>query len=152
MQELIIHIRDKKIVNMPEMRKVFNALKEGKYLISIKDFRKRSIPQNAYYWSVVVPLVRKGLYEAGFDEVRTNDDAHEIIKHVHLKKQMVSKQTGDVIDIAGSSSSLSIPEFNEFIERVCKWASEYLGIYIPSPNEQLAEFEEWEQSIVETCD
>jgi len=152
MVEVIINISNKKVVNMKEFREAFNQLKDGKHLVTVKDIRKRSIPQNSYYWGVMVPMIRKGLYESGFDEVRTNDDAHEIIKHVHLKKQMVSKQTGDVIDVAGSSSVLSIPEFNEFIERVCRWASEYLSIYIPSPYEQMAEFEGWESKTVEQCD
>ena len=152
MVEVIINISNKKVVNMKEFREAFNQLKDGKHLVTVKDIRKRSIPQNSYYWGVMVPMIRKGLYESGFDEIRTNNDAHEIIKHVHLKKRMVSKQTGDVIDVAGSSSVLSIPEFNEFIERVCRWASEYLGIYIPSPYEQMAEFEGWESKTVEQCD
>lgn len=145
MQELIIHIRDKKIVNMQEMRGVFNNLKDGKYQITIKDVRKRSVQQNRYYWGVVVPMVRKGLYEAGFDVIRTNDDAHSVIKQVVFKKEVVSKQTGDMITVAGSTKEMSIPEFNEAIEAVCRWAAEYLGIIIPSPNEQMAEFKEWQE-------
>lgn len=141
MQELIININNRKILNMTELKKAFNQLKDGKHLLTIKDYRKRSLPQNAYYWSVVVPLIRRGLYDAGYDEVRTNDDAHEVIKQVHLKRNIVNKQTGELIEIAGHTSKLTIPEFNEFIEAVCKWSAEWLNVYIPSPNEQLAEFE-----------
>ena len=89
-------------------------------------------------------MKKKGLYDAGYDEVTTNDDAHEVMKHIHLRKRIVSKQTGDVIDISNSSAKLSIPEFNIYIEAICKWASEYLGIVIPEPNDQLAEFKNWE--------
>jgi hypothetical protein len=145
MQELNIHIRDKKIVNMQEMREVFNRLKDGKYLITIKDVRKRSVQQNSYYWSVVVPMVRKGLYEAGFDVIRTNDDAHTVLKQVILKKDIVSKHTGEVFTVGGTTKDLSVPEFHEYLETVCRWAADYLGIYIPSPNEQIAEFKEWQE-------
>ena len=153
MVEVVIHINNRKVVNMKEFRDAFNQLKDGKHLVTVKDMRKRSIPQNAYYWGVIVPMVRKGLYDAGFDEVRTNDDAHEVLKHVHLRKHIVSKHTGEIItEIAGSSTTLSIPEFNDYIEAICKWASEYLGIIIPSPNEQIVEFEQWQSSIVKSCD
>ena len=152
MVEVVIHISNRKVVNMKEFQEAFNQLKDGKHLVTVKDMRKRSMPQNAYYWGVIVPMVRKGLYEAGYDEVTTNDDAHEVMKHIHLRKRIVSKQTGDVIDISNSSAKLSIPEFNIYIEAICKWASEYLGIVIPSPNDQLAEFENWEHSIMDACD
>jgi NinB protein len=145
MKELLIHIRDKRIVNMHEMRDVFNTLKDGKYLITIKDVRKRSVQQNRFYWGVVVPMVRKGLYEAGFDVIRTNDDAHSVIKQVVFKKDVINNQTGEMITVGGSTKEMSIPEFNEAIEAVCRWAAEYIGIVIPSPNEQMAEFKEWQE-------
>jgi hypothetical protein len=151
MIQISINISNRKIVNASEFRQVLSTLKEGEYLITIKDSRKRSLHQNAYYWAVMVPMIRQGLYDAGFDEVRKNDDAHEIIKHVLLKKQVVSKQTGEFFDIAGSTASLSIPEFNEFIERVCKWSVEYLNVVIPSPYQQIAEFEDWESKIIDEC-
>jgi hypothetical protein len=150
MTELIIDISNRKIINMNELKEFFNKMKDGKHLLTEKDYRKRSLPQNAYYWAVMVPLVRRGLYDAGYDEVRTDDDAHEVIKHVHLRKRIVSKQTGDVIDIAGRTSKLTIPEFNQFIEAVCKWSAEFLNVVIPSPHEQLVEFERWEEKLEET--
>lgn len=133
---------------MQEFRTAFAQLKDGKHLVTVKDMRKRSIPQNSYYWGVIVPLVRKGLYDAGYDEVRTNDDAHEVLKHIHLRKRMVSRQTGDVIDIAGSSAKLTTPEFNEYIESICRWSAEFLGVVIPSPHEYLSvEFDNWIENL-----
>ncbi|MBK7885514.1 MAG: hypothetical protein IPJ81_18245 [Chitinophagaceae bacterium] len=60
MVEVIIHINNRKVINMKEFREAFNQLKDGKHLVTVKDMRKRSIPQNAYYWGVVVPMVKKG--------------------------------------------------------------------------------------------
>jgi hypothetical protein len=142
MKEFVLQISGRKIVNMLEFRHFFNELKDGKHLLTIKDLRKRSVSQNAYYWGVMVPIIKKALYDAGYDEVTTNEDAHEVIKHLLLKKRIVSKQTGDVIDISTSTTKLSISEFNEFIERVCRWAAEFLGTYIPSPNEEMVMFTE----------
>lgn len=150
MVEVIINIINRKLMNVDDLKSAFRNLKDGKHIVTVKDFRKRSIPQNAYYWSVMVPMIKEGLYEAGFDEITNNDEAHEIIKQVHLSKRMTSKQTGDIIDISGSTTKLSITEFNEFIERVCKWAAEYLGIQIPSPNEELIMFSEYNNALQES--
>ena len=132
---------------MDEIRKQFNELKDGRYLIRIDDARKRSLPQNNYYWGVVVPMVRAGLYDAGFDEVRTNDQAHAVIKRYHLKNDIVSKDTGHILEQDGSTAVLTPPQFNDFIERVCRWAAEYLGIAIPAPNEQYNDYQDWQEHI-----
>lgn len=150
MKELIIDISNRKIRNSNELKQLFRDLKDGKHLVTIKDIRKRSINQNAYYWAVVVPMVKDGLFHAGFDEVTTNEDAHEMLKQIHLTRRMISKTTGDVIDLAGSSKLLSIPEFNDYIEKICKWAVEYLGIVIPSPDEQYAVFVEYNNELHES--
>jgi len=150
--EFYINIADKKIINLDEMKKVFNDLKDGRYLIRIDDARKRSLPQNNYYWGVVVPLVRAGLYEQGFDEIRTNDQAHAIIKRYHLKNEVVSKDTGDILEQDGSTTELTPPAFNDFIERVARWAAEYLGIAIPAPNQQYNDYQDWQNYQLENTE
>ena len=137
------------IMNMDEFRKLFYGLKNGKYHITLKDARQRSIPQNRYYRGVVVPLVRKGLYDAGYDEVKTNDDAHEVMKGLFHKKDIVNKLTGDMITTVLSTTTFSIPEFDNFIETICKWAAEFLGVVIPAPNQVFVEYIDWVDTIME---
>lgn len=149
MKQIIFEIRCGKIINPAEMRELFNTLKEGRHQITIKDMRKRSLPQNDYYWGVVVPMCRQGLYDAGYDEVKTSLDSHEVLKHLFLKKEVTNKSTGEVLTLDGSSKDLSIPEFNEYIENICKWAAEYLSIVIPSPNEAMATFADYVEEITE---
>jgi hypothetical protein len=150
MIESVIEIKGGRIRNGEAFREEFKHLRDGNYKITVKDIRTRSLPQNAYYWGVVVPMVKKGLYDEGFDEVKTNEDAHEVLKMLHIKKQIVSKQTGDIIHYGGSTTELNVPGFNDYIERICRWAAEYLSISIPSPNEQYQEFKDWENEI-EKC-
>lgn len=128
---------------MDEFRRAFAGIKDGKHLVTAKDMRRRSVAQNSYYWGVVVPMVRAALYESGFDQIRSVEDAHEALKYFHLRNRVVNEQTGEVIEITGSTKDLNVPEFNDYIERICRWAAEYLSIVIPSPNEELAEFENW---------
>lgn len=149
-KELIIEVSNRRIKNLAEFKSFFRDMKDGRHLLTRKDIRKRSLQQNAYYWSVVVPMCQKGLYDAGFEDCITNEDAHEMLKQFHLSRRMVSKQTGDTIDLAGSSKKLSIPEFNDYIERICRWAVEYLGIVIPSPDQEFAEFCEYNEQLNES--
>lgn len=143
MVEVIIHVRNGKVLNMAEFRAAFAGIKDGKHLVTVKDIRRRSVAQNSYYWGVVVPMVRRALYESGFDEIRTAEDAHEALKYFHLRTRVSNKEAGEVIEITGSTKELNIPEFNDYLERICRWAAEYMGIVIPSPNEELAEFDNW---------
>jgi RNA-binding protein YhbY len=142
MSEFILHIEQGIVSNKSAVRQKFSALKDGKYLVKIDRFKKRSLPQNAYYHGVVVPMVKRGLQEAGYNEVRTNEDAHEIMKHLFLKKEMRSEKNDDAIIIACSTTELSTTEFNAFLEQVWQWGAEYLCIQIPQPNEQLVMFQD----------
>jgi hypothetical protein len=140
LNEFIIHITDRKICNLTKAKEVFNSLPDGKYLVQIRSFKKRSLPQNAYYWGIVVPLVKEGLQGAGYSDVKDNEDAHEIMKYLFLKKKMRSELNDDEIIIAGSTAELKTKEFNAYLEEIWQWSAEYLGVQIPQPNEQVALF------------
>lgn len=131
----IIHISAGAITNKSVLKKAFTGLKDGRYLVSIKKKNNRSLSQNAFYHGCVVPLVLDGLKDAGYD-VRTNEDAHEVIKYLFLKKK-IANEHGEFIELCGSTATLSTVEFMELIQSVQQWAAEYLNIQIPNPNEQL---------------
>lgn len=147
MAELILYISNGYVVNVDKLKEILLKLKDGQHMLTIKDLRRRSLPQNAYYWSVVVPMVRKGLYDIGYDDVRTNEDAHEVLKYLFIKKEVINKQTGEFYNITGHSKDLNIPEFQEYLESICRWAVENLGVVIPSPNEQLIRYDQWENEL-----
>ena len=138
MNEFVFYINQGKITNPIVVKKAFDILEDGAYLCRIHTRKQRSLPQNAYYHSIVVEMVREGLRDAGYDEVKTNEDAHEVLKSLFLKKQIVNHNTGEVLEIPGSTVGLTTVQFSEFIEQVWKWSAEFLGIHIPAPNEQLS--------------
>jgi len=137
MSQAICHIHAGKITNPSTIRKQFDGLKDGTYLVKVAPRKVRSLQQNAYYWEVVCDMVMEGLRDAGYDEVQTPDDAHEVMKAKFLKRYIVNHQTGEMIEKDGSTASLTTIEFSEYIDRVLQWAAEYLGIVIPLPNENL---------------
>jgi hypothetical protein len=121
------------------------ALPDGFYVNKIeKLYNKRSNPQNAYYWGVVCPLVRDGLMNVGY-ECNTVDEAHEFLKNEFIilkgkkRKRLVNKNTGELkyVKIFPSTKQLTTIEFNDYFERIIRWASEYLDVEIPYPNETI---------------
>lgn len=95
---------------------------------------KRSLPQNRYYWGVVVHLIRMGLLNLGHD--LNKDEVHGFLKQKFNSVQVVNRD-GWAEDIPGSTATLNKIQFGEYIEKIARWASEYLGVTIPAPNEKL---------------
>lgn len=100
-----------------------------------KKKRSRSLNQNAYYFGVVVKLVREGLLDVGYRF--TFEETHEYLKLMFLKEEKVNEQTGEILQTVGSSAGLTTSEFMDFIAEIQQWAAEYLSIEIPEPGEQL---------------
>lgn len=86
--------------------------------------RVRSLSQNRYYWSVVVPIFGEWTGEE-------KDEAHETLKTLHLMTDFVLP-TGELIRKPGSSRTLSTVEFQAYVERVCTWLA-LQGVYVPPP-------------------
>jgi len=133
--DTIITIQGREVLNIDELRRQFLLLKDGRHHIQSTDLRRRSLPMNDYYFAVVVPMVHEGLYEAGWDEIRTNAAAHEYLKSNFIRREIINVKTGEMMEVKGGSTArFTIPEFNAYVEEICKWAAEYLGVVIPSPD------------------
>jgi RNA-binding protein YhbY len=136
--EIVIHISESGISNTAAWERFVKEHKPGKYLLATKSFKKRSLPQNRYYHSVVVQIVFDGLRAAGFDSVRTKEDAHEVIKSLFLK--IVDEKAGIKIERIKSTTELTTIEFNEYLLNISVWASDYLGCSIPEPGQAMVMF------------
>ncbi len=104
-----------------------------------KKTNKRSNAQNSYYWGVVVPLVQEGARDMG--EKLTADQTHEMLKRECLKGELINKETGDIVNFARTTTVLTTVEFMDFIADIQQFATEFMGLYIPDPNEVLGEDE-----------
>lgn len=95
----------------------------------------RSSHQNRYYWGIVIPLVMQGLIELGHDV--NKQDTHEFIKANFNYEEILNKDTGELFRMTKSTARLNKNDFGVMIEKLKVFASEYLNVYIPEPNEDL---------------
>lgn len=134
MPEFPLQIQYNKVANAQDVNKHLKRLEDGFYMIRITKGTKRSLQQNAYYHGVVCEMVRHGLVDIGYREIKNNDQVHDMLKAMFLKKKMVSELSGDEIEIHGSTARLTKLEFMNYIDEIVQWAGEYLSISIPEPN------------------
>lgn len=132
---MILQIRDKEIVNKHAVRLFFAGLKDGRYELKADRLNKRSNAQNRYLWGVVYPLMLEGFRDMGWDEIQRVEQVHEICKYRFLKIMKPGPE-GEAVEFTRSTTALSKLEFNEYKERIQQFASEFLNVYIPDPNEQ----------------
>jgi len=101
---------------------------ENGYIALLSADKKRTPPQNRYYWGVVIKMLSD---LTGYEP--------EIL-HEYLCSEFIGEKSRSVFDklimIRQKSSSLSASEFNEYIEKIRFWAFDKFGEMcdIPDPD------------------
>ena len=113
-----------------------NNLPLGDYVITITPNRKtRSNQQNAYLWGIVYPAVLFGLQDAGW-EITDEEQVHEYCKQAFAAREVINKDTGEVLSLPNSTARMQTAEFNVYVDKIKAFALEYLNVTIPEPNEE----------------
>ena len=86
-----------------------------------KETKKRTDPQNRYYWGVIIKML--GDY-FGYEP----EEMHEALKMEFLK-------VNGPIPTVKSTTKLTTVEFNDYIGRIIRWAAMEYGVVLPDPNE-----------------
>lgn len=94
-------------------------------LILRKRRSQRSIQQNSYYWGVVIEIL-SGHF--GYE----SEEMHEALKIHFLKFR--SDKAPDLVSVK-STTRLSTDEFNEYVNRIVRWAAQEHGVFIPDPRQ-----------------
>lgn len=98
--------------------------------------KKRSNPQNSFYWGIVLPIMQKALKDTG--HLMSNNDVHELLKLRFLKEAiMVNEETGEVIERVKSTTELTTSGFMDYLSEIQRFSNEYFGIVIPEPNDSI---------------
>lgn len=138
MNDFFLHKRDDEVINLQVLTDhILELPANGTWKVRFDAYDKRSNQANRYLHGVMLPLVRDGLRDAGWNHIKTIYDAKVFIKKLFLTTKVYNEKTGEEIEIIKGTSELSKEEFTDFKESVQQWAAEYLNIYVPDPNEQL---------------
>ena len=107
---------------------------KGVYRFDIRKYRpRRTDRQNSFYWPCFVHPFGQFLREQG--QPVTDDEAHEILKHKFLKREVVDESTGEVMTFTGSTTKLDTKEFNEYLDNVAAWLHDFFGVVMPDPTD-----------------
>ena len=116
---------------------VIKSLEGKDIIITIeKKRKKRSNPQNAYYWGIVLPMMQTGFYNNLGEHVGIQE-AHEFLKGRFLFREVVNQELGEVIKLSKSTTELSTIEWETYMDQIRAFSTEFLGINIPLPNDTL---------------
>ena len=105
-----------KIINKKDFDKFLESL-EGEIEIVVSEVNSRTHWQNNYYWKVVIGTLIGSNSLGG----HTKDEMHRLLKN-HFKVE--------------STTKLNVYEFQEYIDRIIRWASIDFSIVIPDPEDQ----------------
>ena len=110
-----------------KQQKWLQSLNGKRIEMIIRPFRaKRTIPQNAYYWGVVLKTISK---ETGY----TSEELHEFFKRIFLKKEIVIG--GKAYETSISTRKLKKDQFSEYIEKIKGFVFLRLDLVIPEAGE-----------------
>ena len=135
---------------------IANALKvfEGQEVIvtARPAAKKRSNPQNAYYWGVCVKMIREHLLKraAMDDDCRaefSDEMTHQIIKlATGVSHWIYPAPPCEALMVEGRTKNKSVKEFQDYIMSVQEWAAKVLGLVIPDPVEP--GYDDWLQEML----
>lgn len=135
MKEFLIRRTEKGWQNIKAWQQHTESLKPGAYKITISRTNRRSTPQNSYLWAVVYPAIRQAFYDLGHE--LSTDEVHEFLKGKFNSKSVTNEETGETVEVPMSTANLNKSDFSEYVERIQRFAAEFLGVTIPDPNTQL---------------
>ena len=129
----------KLIRNRNQLTKAIANFEAKEVVITIeKKQSKRSSPQNNYLWGVVYEIVKQGLYDATGETMSSNAIHYELLLPKFApEREIVNKETGEVITQKITSSAMTKSEFSEYVDNISKFASEFLNVEIPASDQEL---------------
>ena len=132
--EFIIEKQENKLWrNIKAYKQYLNDLPQGRYKVVVTQVHQRSLQQNSWIHAILPDLVLALRY-AGYSEVKTTEDAKDIVKALFFKKEITNGT--ETIEVIQGTSKTSKLDFTTKAEEIIRWASEYLGIDVAPPSEQ----------------
>ena len=118
--------KGKLILDSPDRFRVHLSRYEGQpvEVVVRKKKSQRSILQNRAYFGIAVKIL---CLHTGFNR----EEMHDALKQKFASR--VDEKTG--LTIIESTADMDTVRFCQYYEDIQRWAIEFLGVYVPSPNE-----------------
>lgn len=101
-----------------------------------KPKKKRTTPQNAYYWGLLIPLTQSAIKES-WGEVWSKDKTHEFYKLHFNYLEKVNEQTGEVVKIPKSTTENTTTQQEDYHAQIRQFLKEWFNTDAPLPNENI---------------
>ncbi len=99
-------------------------------ITAVRHRKKRSNPQNAYHWGVIITMICE---DTGNDK----NDIHEYLLGEYAGWEEYEVLGKRKVRPARRSADMNTEEFNDFNEWCSAWAAKNLGMVIPMPGETI---------------
>lgn len=111
---------------------------EGKeVLVTLeKPVKKRSNPQNAYYWAVLLPILQQCIKD-NWGEVWTKEKAHDFCKMQFNFIERVNESTGEIVRVPKSTTENTTIAQEELHSEIRNFIFEWFNTQVPLPNESI---------------
>ncbi|MCB0642912.1 MAG: hypothetical protein KDC44_14790 [Phaeodactylibacter sp.] len=101
----------------------------------------RTLAANAYYWGVLIRYTTKAMREQMPDVLITDDLVHQFLKDKFLplvveKPTIPDPETGELIELAYTTTILLKSEFADYCTLIEKWGVEILNILYPARQQE----------------
>ena len=108
---------------------------EGK-LVDVLVSQKRSLSQNARYWSLIVPAFSQWTGFEAFPEsaekigLTPKESAHQILKAMFVGTHEVTLPDGSVVTVCPSTAALTVAQFSELTDKAERFLNAH-QIFLP---------------------
>lgn len=96
---------------------------------------KRTDQQNKWLWAGIYTPIHAALYGLGNDHLSI-EDVHEMMLEMFAPRLEIVDKNGEIIH--GKiirSSMMNKMQFSEYVDKIIRWAAQFLGINIILPDE-----------------
>lgn len=138
MEPFIVEKRKHRILGRGQLEKVLTGMKDGFYKVTVKKCQNnRSNQQNRWLWGQIYPRLLHGFIDAGWDDFTCEEEVHEYCKVMFAGKDIVNKETGEIVTIPNKTSEMDVVEFTLYCMNIRIFAHDFLNVTIPEPSEEL---------------
>ena len=125
-----------RVVNAKLLTEELGRLPKGRYRLTVEKYKKnKSNPQLGYLFSCVYPVSLRLLNDAGW-EIASIEEVDLFWKSRFANREIVNRVTGEIESVPDMKRNFTTTDMMAYIEAIRNYCAEYLGGYIPGPEEQ----------------